>query len=197
MAPWGRDGSVPSGGARARPGPHSRARGRQTRSVPPDLGLLWLRRAELYLHASWQKACRRTWFAEPLTGLHPNAFSAGNRQREGQSEVRLDQRLYRRCRGAPGLRLEPRRSHLRHLSSGRRQTVRRNRFHAAGAFLQARALLRRRVDTRAAEHGLLGGLELSAHGLSEMGRVGIPMGAPRREEVRRAGSSVLVLGSVE
>ena len=76
----------------------------------------------------------------PALGLLPHAQPADLRRRHAGAEVGLDRRLQRGRAREPGLRLDDRRPHLRHLPRAGREALRPDRLHAEGAVDQARAL---------------------------------------------------------
>ena len=88
----------------------------------------------------------------------PRAQPARHRRRHARAEVGIDQRLSRGRAGQADLRLDDRRSHLRHLSRARREAVRADRLHAGSAVDQAASRTstrgrRRRSTTRSTPAG--------------------------------------------
>ena len=111
----------------------------------------------------------------PEARLLPRAQPARDRRRHAGAEVGIHQRLSRRRAGQSDLRLDDRRSHLRHLPGARREAVRADRLHARGAVDQA-AALPARVDAAGEVRRDLHRLGVSAEGLQEVGRAGLRSG---------------------
>ncbi len=111
-------------------------------------------------------------------------------------EVGIDERLYGGRLGEARLRLDDYGSHLRHLSTGGREAVRRDRVHAASA-LDTSGPLPAGVDSRRQEYAIQHRLDLPAGQLQEVGGAGVSMGAARRRQVRARRGGGLVLGGVE
>ena len=99
-------------------------------------------------------------------------------------------------RGQAPLRLDDHRPDLRHLSGARRPALRPDRLHARGA-LDTAATPISTTGRRAGKEVDLDRLGLSAQGLREVGRAGLPVGAAQRRAVRRAEVETLVLGGLE
>src|ERR1017187_2536485 len=169
-----------------------RGRGRQARPVPADLLLLRLRRAELHLQPQRQEAHPRVDRVEPGAHCDSHASSADHRRRHSGHEVGLDQRLYRRCRGPCGLRLDDCRPHLRHLHAEPCAALRRDRVHAGGSLVEART-----VPARLAQHARRPRLGAAAQRLRQVGRTHSPVGAARGGAVWQGGSGNVAVGIVE
>src|SRR4051812_3072960 len=108
----------------------------------------------------------------------------------------IDQRVHGRRWWTSGLRLDDRRSHLRHLHGAQDEATRADWLHAEGALNQAGAVSAQLGRWRAVQPDLHR-VGLSADRLLEMGRTGLPMGSSHRAAIRRERSEDLVLGSVE
>ena len=146
-------------------------------SGPVEAGLVVLRprRAELHLHEGRQEAALRTGRAQPGARLHPRPQPADHRRRRPRAEVGLDQRLHRGRRGQARLRLDDRRPHLRHLHGAEDEAARPDRLHAARRsppIPSRTGTTGRRATTTTNLHRL----GLSAEGLRQVGRTGLPVG---------------------
>ena len=110
------------------------------RSVEADLAVLRRRRAQLRHMKDGQKLIAELGASGAAAGLLPHAQPAHVRRRHARAQVGLHQRLPRGRPGQAGLRLDDRRSHLRHVSAARRAAVRPDRVHAEGPVDHARAV---------------------------------------------------------
>ena len=90
--------------------------------------------------ANGKKLLDRARRGEPRAGLRARAQPADERRRHAGAEVGIDQRLHRRCRRAAALRLDDRRSHLRHLLRAQDEADRRDRLHARSALDASRSV---------------------------------------------------------
>ena len=135
--------------------------------------------------------------AQSRAGVRPRAQPADDRRRHAGAEVGIDQRLHRRRAGPPDLRLDDRRSHLRHLRRAEDEAARRDRLHAGGAVDQAAALQ--------ARLGAGGPATTASTPAGPIRRRTTTSGASSisqwvrhsRRALRPAGSRELVLGSLE
>ena len=132
----------------------------------------------------------------PQAGLLPRPQPARDRRRHAGAEVGIDQCLHRGRQRPADLRLDHRRPHLRHVSRTRREALRADRVHAAGAVGEARAV-QALVDADGEVRRDLHRLGVSAEGLQEVGRPRLRMGEALRREVRQGRSRDLVLGDLE
>ena len=75
--------------------------------------------------------------------VHSHALHAGHRRWNAGVEVGVDKCLHGRRVGKAGLRLDDHGPHFRHVFAGGREAIRRDRLHAAGAFVASRSRISR------------------------------------------------------
>ena len=174
----------------------SRGRRQIHRPAEADLALLRRRRAELRHMKHGKKLIADQGKLAPKRVY----FRAHNLLTTGDgtpgAEMGIDKRVHRGCEGQARLRLDHRRSHLRHVSRTRREAVRADRVHAEGAVHHAGALSAQ-MDADGEVRRDLHRLGVSAQGLRQVGRAGLPVGEALRGEVRARGSRAVVLGDLE
>ena len=136
-------------------------------AVPADLRLFRLRRAELHLYEERPQTCSGVGGDERATRLYPHPFMLATGDgtpglKRGSTNAYTEMPPAGRCT------MDHLRPDFRYLFGGRRQALRGDRIHAAGALVEAGAISAD-LDSRRGEPGLCGWLVLISQGLQQVG----------------------------